>query len=726
MGKGVYLNGKFDLYLSFRDALKNDAQVKTKVFAQFDKASRLLYDATNGQMQFGAVKEQKGSGTDADAFIRPGSGRNYSGNCCIRQSNRMTLYATDILAAEGPWIILHEFGHYALCLYDEYWDDQRQPAHCADPANTGHCVMEFTTVSRFCTAQTHETVPCAVHTEQQIKNKQSCWDHLSKNYCLGFQMPRGVSYANLPLCQSFPQYVFNNPHPVFLAPRVGQLRRQRYTEPAFVEIPWESRFVLLLDRSSSMTPAAITGLRFGAHFWTTYLCGPDEKYSEVLLSLVYFNHEQQVILPLSPVTPEKLERILAAIQRITPQGRTNLAGALEVGRQQMAAPGYQASTQHLILFTDGVHNTGALPGNWEAEMVDSLAGQGIRFHAVGLGPYDDQAFLQRATAAVGGQFVQLAGGPQETEAYLGIEAAFIDLAGVLRDDFGMVIQERGRLLDPTPAGLELLLTIKHRGNYSGETLTFVRERLLTARRPDIVSQYPVDIEAGSRQAAFVVSSQAAVNVYLFRPSGVPVNAEDPDVQFQHPADAPYAFYVVTHPAPGEWTLLVVRRQETGVIPFAVMACSENPELAASVNVNRQLFEIDRPIPIKATVYYEGLPLTAMEEPVALVSRESTFAPGVPTYEEVILKPEMALFDEEGNPLPPGSPKREGIYQGWVSRGAPGSYTVKVTFGAEGDGTVRRFRRVKSLQVHVGPLPPGEDVEGGRSAKPQIISRGRRR
>ena len=642
----------------------------------------------------------------------------------------MTLHTAgvyDITGPNGALAILHEFGHYALCLYDECWDaSHMNTAHCADLTTyPHHCIMEYIgtctvggctfNVDNFCTKQSHNsnrTLPTI--NEQQSKNGQSCLEHLSKNYCLGYALPAGATGADMPLCQTYPQYVYPpNPHPVVtLKPLSGEEPRLEYTAPQVIEISPESRVALLLDRSQSMTPIALSGVRFGAHFWTTYLSQTCER-----LGLIFFNQESQVLCPVAPLSDIQLGPILESLSGITPAGRTNLEGVLHHGFEQLMAPGYQASIQDLILVTDGVQNVGELPATWVNDLIRTLALEGIRLHSLGLGPHDDQVFLQRVTAATGGQFYQVGANLQEVEAQLTIQEAFINLAGEWRNGFGPVLMERGRLQEPTPAGLELLITIKNWGTYNPKTLDFVRQRLLNDDRPDIVSRYQAHVEEGSQQAAFITSylEGGAVNVYLFRPGGEPVNpGVDADVRFRQTVDAPYAFYVVNEPAPGDWTVLVVRRQERREIPFTLMACNQNPDLVVAADVGRRLFDVDEPITIKAFAYYQGEPLTEMEAPIALVSMENELSPGVPEEEKIILEPQRTFFDAEENRLE--EPVTLSIFQGVVSRSKPGSYTVRVIFSNQGKNQAPRFQRVRSLQIHVGPLTSGEDLDKNQAGR----------
>jgi hypothetical protein len=157
------------------------------------------------------------------------------------------------------------------------------------------------------------------------------------------------------------------------------------------------------------------------------------------------------------------------------------------------------------------------------------------------------------------------------------------------------------------------------------------------------------------------------------------------------------------------TLLVVRRQAEGDIPFPLWPTVKS-ELAVVVDVNCKLFEPDREITIKAMAYYQRLPLTDMKNPVALVGKEDVYS-RAPVYEEIILQPQMTAFDAKGKTLEKSVPMPDGIYRGVVRRSKPGSYSVNVEFSYAGNRGPR-FQRLKRLQIHVGPLSPGEDIEGG--------------
>ena len=91
----------------------------------FEEASRLLFNTTNGQLQLGTIRVTN-CGYDNEnadiwilsdnsgAFANP-LGLSGDGHVYISQTHRSV--TSDVF---GPFGLVHEFGHYAMGLYDEY------------------------------------------------------------------------------------------------------------------------------------------------------------------------------------------------------------------------------------------------------------------------------------------------------------------------------------------------------------------------------------------------------------------------------------------------------------------------------------------------------------------------------------------------------------------------------------------------------------------------------
>ena len=177
MGIGSYANGKFILYLSIRYNVNNNALNTWK--DKFATASYKLFNATGMQISslFYKVKDQSANAS-ADAYLLSGAGLEHPAAAAINKLGipgyRMTLFSDD-----DPYTILHEMGHYALGLYDEW--QARDPntgvwvaAQCTGNPAVGACIMEFgytqtNTVTKFCNAANHTTANC-----QHYQHKVSC------------------------------------------------------------------------------------------------------------------------------------------------------------------------------------------------------------------------------------------------------------------------------------------------------------------------------------------------------------------------------------------------------------------------------------------------------------------------------------------------------------------------------------------------------------------------
>ena len=199
----------FDLILSIRyNASPADIQKWKDAFSQ---ASNLLFNATHGQMAFGTIKvlnnRQNYIDRDADAFLFNTPGTSYSplardcgGKPCLEtRGKHMALMYDEI---SRPYVILHEFGHYGLGLYEEY--NYNPPAtqnqKCTGNVKIGACIMEFgyayaNRVTQFCTDHNH-----GLNNQQQQINLQSCWGTICKNY--GITPPEGLPANFAPAFQA--------------------------------------------------------------------------------------------------------------------------------------------------------------------------------------------------------------------------------------------------------------------------------------------------------------------------------------------------------------------------------------------------------------------------------------------------------------------------------------------------------------------------------------------
>ncbi|MFY9822689.1 MAG: hypothetical protein WAM82_14985 [Thermoanaerobaculia bacterium] len=130
-GNGSVVPGaphRLNLYLWYNYD-ESDLQVMRNAFQE---ASKLLYNATNGQVQIGIVRVSKKSSFSnrADFWILPKAGAAYSDVGAMGRSGfHVTLYRErhrwtnndgPDSNERGQFGIVHESGHYVFTLYNEY------------------------------------------------------------------------------------------------------------------------------------------------------------------------------------------------------------------------------------------------------------------------------------------------------------------------------------------------------------------------------------------------------------------------------------------------------------------------------------------------------------------------------------------------------------------------------------------------------------------------------
>lgn len=721
MGIGRYKNGKFDLIVSLRHDAGDERIDQWE--RSFRRASEILFDATDGQMQFGKIFVAKNSaGNDeADAWLLEDEGISSSSVNALGVSGlHMNLKSDE---KNKPFIIIHEFGHYGFGLYDEYIGPDGS-AECTGGTDQGACIMEHGywngdqidddgiltpgPINEFCTTENHD--PDA-DTNQEAYHGESCWETIHDNYP-DVDTPDGLPDAPIP---------------------------DDHEDVEWILMAEDARFSMILDKSGSMSASnAISGVRFGADYWVRYLTQMGDS-----LSVIAYNQSQDVILPLTTLDEATdLTPTLTAIADISPGGATNIGGALQEGMDQILSPGERAATQVAILFSDGLHNTGINPDTVIGDLVEN----GVRVYTIGFGPYADLSTLQQIAENTGGRFEQIDAAPSSGDAQLEIQNYLIEVSGEVRDGSGIVTMAPGLLPEPMAAERSTVHKLARLKSFSKPNLRMIAKMPIAFRPRARGFDHKAYIEAGCTRATFVVSYKmgTAVNFYLTAPDDQVVDpTSDTDVSFVNPGSSPYAFYVVNKPQAGYWIMRVVRGQTSGELPFKVFAFSENRNITIGLRDIRYLATVQRPVDIWAQVYH-GVPLTGLRPPVATVTlakpSTKTAVVGKPLKgltKTVRLQEQMAprSLDAKAGECP--RTVRNGVYKQQLRFDKPGSYDVNLKFVNQGQATecqpeaecpdqaelkhkpktVGAFTRVKRFQVHVGPLPGGKNVEGGDGPKP---------
>lgn len=111
---------------------------------------------------------------------------------------------------------------------------------------------------------------------------------------------------------------------------------------------------------------------------------------------------------LAPTSADHRDRILAAIERLRPEGSTNLQDGLDLGYEMAMESFTRGASNRVVLCTDGVANTGQTEADALLARIRSEAKRGIDMMALGfgMGNYND-ALLQRLADEGNGQYAYI-------------------------------------------------------------------------------------------------------------------------------------------------------------------------------------------------------------------------------------------------------------------------------------------------------------------------------
>jgi Ca-activated chloride channel family protein len=148
---------------------------------------------------------------------------------------------------------------------------------------------------------------------------------------------------------------------------------------------------LVVDRSGSMDIRERLGLVKASLALLADSLRDDDK-----VSVVTFESSARPLLAPTPV--RDTDAILAAIDKLTPAGSTNLAAGLRLGYKQARSAYDEDATNIVLLASDGVANVGATDVDSLVGLIGSKGRQGIHLVTVGygMGNYNDHLMEQLA------------------------------------------------------------------------------------------------------------------------------------------------------------------------------------------------------------------------------------------------------------------------------------------------------------------------------------------
>lgn len=389
----------------------------------FQRASELLYDATDGKHQFGEItvcrNSSGGSNADIWIIISPNQvnpivdsdGYDPPPFSTPTPGVHMTL---DKMVMDWPILIVHEFAHFVYGLYDEYrFPDGSESAHCVGKGGNS-CIMEARqidgdrnfnpatglwtpgVISEFCIDDPQPAINSdgtlrprphyhSLNNEQQFayddpsdpdKLSHSCWKVMANRY------PDLVKPSGLPGLAGLPTEQ---------APAGAAAIK-------WVEVDALQRCVLAIDRSSNMMGNKLTEAKVGAHWWA------DSIPSNEQLAIVSFSDTASVDYPMHPITSQgDRGAVKNVISSLNASGATSIREGLLKARNEILNPTDTtlpaAVTKIIVLLTDGRHNHGPGP---DTALLQDLAQNQIKVYPIGIGPDVDTGFLQGIAAQTGG------------------------------------------------------------------------------------------------------------------------------------------------------------------------------------------------------------------------------------------------------------------------------------------------------------------------------------
>lgn len=591
---GYLSNSRFNLVVSLRYA---PAAGEMPFWCQlFEQVSRILHDATDGVLSIDQVLISTNSmgGQDADVWIHPNSAvwSNSTGARLWFPFESVDVPQDHMFY---PTILLHELSHYLFDLRDEYnngstcqgnigteasimegygWNNYTRWTDAAgndypDWATffpdflAGTAVLQNGQPSEFCHAGNHDAT--ANNNQNNINGGQSCWTYMAND----------ANHNNIPYGLVVPGAA----GPTAAAPALP---------PAVVctELIPVQRFMLVLDRSGSMSGSKITQLKVGANFWVDYV-NPGEE-----LGLVSYDGTENLDFGIAVVPPAGAPQTQwrtdrhALVDGLVAAGTTAIGDALRAGLLDITAAG-RASSQVMVLFTDGLQNAGTETAE---DVLPDLRAAGVRVYTIGLGNDQDAVLLANIAQTTGATYFPIDGDLPEDEASTAITEALVLIAGESRENGGIVSFNPidGAMADVTAADTAPPFD-----------WTFGKESERPKPRQRRSLTFPVAITEGSRHCTLGVlwrNPKQKFTVRVFDPNG---NAVTPGAGVRRVAGKyPYGFFEIDNPSAGIWHV-EISGANVGATKFRTIGFEVNDRIALDVSLVRPHVQVGQTIEIRA-------------------------------------------------------------------------------------------------------------------------------
>lgn len=593
--------------------------------AAFTRASKLLYNSTDGQVQIGTVNfinHCPGANSSADVQIQPGSGGASAHRPGLGTSGRSIFvyedtHSLDQPTARGHFGIVHEIGHYVFALYDEYKDQFGTSTSCISPSSTVASIMDGGTTVQPNNQRTEWSIAayataCQNTAQYQITGMTSWpWiaQYVNANYGTTLTIPTTYDISLPPGHQALN---FNY--------RVCMVRS-----------------VVCLDRSGSMAGTKIATAQAGAKIFvdlnnqddelgvSSYAATPSSDYAIALMTAVN-------------KTAAK-----AAIDGLSADGYTNIGGGLQTSLDMITAQGDPVACEAIVLLSDGIHNTGTNPST----VIPALIARGVNVHTIGVGGDVNGAFLSNLASQTGGAY-------HFAPSTVGLAAHF-NTAFALSCGGGGLINV---VSEQIPADYEVLHTVD-------------------------VDSYT----AAGGEVTFILSWESGgdLDLYLRRPDKTTVTVYpyyDKDV-VDHVKDDQSEMYRMRNPAVGGWMMIVRSNSGVPVSYDLQVNSSAASNVMVQTTTNEAFYSTSEPILVQTSVQApKSIVTNGVTNSVTPTELYGERVVGADVNAEVLINEkvvgEITLYDDglksHGDAMP-----NDGVYSNYFGKtSAVGNYAFNVT------------------------------------------------
>ena len=562
-------DGTIDLTLNFRFP-PTPAQLTT---AQNNAtaASRLLWDASEGQLRFGDITIECSVVNEdlADFWLFANPIRSNSCLDCLATNGA---HVNQNFADIGE-VWAHEFGHLGLDLADEYTGNQTDcngRGWCIEESPATHdeqrqCLMQQIpgrTWSEFCTATTHNDLPgnnaaclvnppdasgapCAAGCEgwntttlryedcgQEKLHGESCWEHLAAKFAF-LAAPAGLPVEAEPagfVAPNFDVQCQGADNVVLVLDRSGSMKWNVNDDDGEVCANGEDddgdgdvdedgcaqsriEFVRAAARSF-LALASGGGFRAGIVSFATN-ASPDRDFLDVAANIGDLN---------------------GVIDTLDPGGSTSIGRALTEAKTMFDDDPAAAASKAALIITDGVNTAGPDPSG----PIPDYQAAGIRIFAISTGDASNSATLSDISNNTRGARLDREDGTALVTAMAELFARYTNS--------GVVVPEMRYDVDVRKKGQAGVSTMEVQAGEPG--------------RASPVQGIEFDVEQGTVSVTAVLAGDMndmtgfGLRVGLRSPSGVLFDTTTPASAIRLVEDPYFVTFQLEGPEPGAWTLLV--------------------------------------------------------------------------------------------------------------------------------------------------------------------------